>query len=123
MTLKDKVDQKTKAVSTPGPKRNPEIDSKINLYIEKHPERIKYLMKESKENLVRRTVLRDALKYHANTEQRAQENKAVVTFLKDNPDIAGEIEKRIANVPQERKEQVRLKFGRDAATKTALKMT
>jgi len=123
MSLKERVNQKSKAAQSPGPKRNPEIDAKIDLYIEKHPERINYLMKESKENLVRRAVLKDALKYHSNTQRRTQENEAVNKFLKENPAIAGEIEKRIANVPADRKEQVRLKFGREAATKTALKMS
>jgi len=123
MSLKERVNQKTKTAEAQGPKRNPEIDSKIDFYIKEHPDRIGYLMKESKENLVRRAVLRDALKYHANSQRRTQENEAVSKFLKENPTIAGDIEKRIANVPDDRKEQVRLKFGREAATKTALKMT
>ncbi len=123
MSLKERVSQKSKAVESKGPKRNPEIDAKIDYYIEKHPERIEYLMKESKENLVRRAVLRDALKYDASSQRRAQENEAVIKFLKENPAIAGDIENRIANVPDDRKEQVRLKFGRQAATKTALKIS
>jgi 3-methyladenine DNA glycosylase AlkC len=122
MSLTKRVSQKSEAVKSKGPKRNPEIDAKIDNYIKEHPERINYLKTETKDQLVRRAVLRDAIKYDANTTQKVKENEAINVFLKDNPEIAQTIEKKIANVADDQKQQARMNLGRREATKTALKM-
>ncbi|MDQ8195669.1 hypothetical protein QEH59_14640 [Coraliomargarita sp. SDUM461004] len=122
MSLSKRVSQKSEAVKSKGPKRNPEIDAKIDHYIKQHPERIAYLKTETKDQLIRRSVLRDAIKYDANTTQKVKENEAINAFLKENPEIAQSIENKIANVPDDKKQQARLNLGRKEATKTALKM-
>ncbi len=122
MSLTNRVSQKSEAAKSKGPKRNPEIDAKIDNYIKEHPERIAYLKTETKDQLVRRAVLRDALKYDANTTQKVKENEAINSFLKENPEIAQSIENKIAKVPEDQKQQARLNLGRREATRTALKM-
>jgi hypothetical protein len=122
MSLKENVEKKLAAKRSQGPKRNPEIDAMIDRYIKEHPDRIEYLKTETKDQLVRRAVLRDALKYDASQRQRLQENEAVGKFLKENPDIAQDIEKRISRVPDAQKEQARIRLGRREATKSALKI-
>lgn len=122
MSLKENVEKKLAAKKSPGPKRNPEIDAMIDRYLKEHPDRVDYLKTESKDQLIRRAVLRDALKYDSSQKQRLQENEAVGKFLKENPDIAEDIEKRISRVPDEQKEQARIRLGRKEATKSALKI-
>lgn len=121
-TLKERVNQKSKAVKSPGPKKNPEIDAMIDTYIKEHPERIAYLKTESKDQLLRRAILRDAIKYDKAKKQKVEMNEAVGKFLKENPGIAEDIERRISNVPDDQKQQARMRLGYQAATKAALKM-
>jgi len=121
-SLKKRVNQSKEAVKSPGPKKNPEIDAMIDRYINEHPQRVAYLKTETKDQLIRRSVLRDAIKYDDSMKRKVKVNEAVGKFLKDNPGIAEDIEKRISRVPDDQKQEARLRLGRQEATKTALKM-
>ena len=124
MSLKENVEKKLAEVrKSKGPKRNPEIDAIIDRYMKANPDRVAYLKTETKDQLVRRAVLREALKHDASQRLRIKESEAVGKFLKENPDIAQDIENRIARVPDDRKEQSRVRLGRQEATKSALKMS
>lgn len=122
-SLKKRVSQNKEAIKSPGPKKNPEIDAMIDRYIKEHPQRVAYLKTETKDQLVRRAILKDALKYDASMKQRVKVNEAVGNFLKDNPEIAQDIEKRISRVPDEQKQDARMRLGRQEATRTALKIS
>ena len=120
MSLKNNVNQKSEAIKSMGPKRNPEIDPLIDQYIKDNPQRIAFLKTESKEHLIRRVVVGDAIKNAEKTKRQTQESEAVGAFLKKNPDIAQDIEKRITRVPEQEKQMARIRLGRKAATNTAL---
>ena len=122
-SLKDRVNQKSQDANNNEPKRNPEIDAKIDRYMKDHPERVKYIQSVPRDHLERKAMLQDALKYHARLERQSIEESAVKKFLKENPDIAEAIEQKIAKVPDEQKQKARLNLGRREATKTALKIT
>ncbi len=122
MSLKNNVDQKSEAIKSNGPKRNPDIDPLVDKYIQENPSRIAYLKTESKEQLIRRVVVGDAIRNAEKAKRQVKENEAIGKFLKENPEISQDIEKRISNVPDDRKQQARIRLGRDAATKTALKI-
>ena len=120
MSLEKNVNQKSEAIKSMGPKRNPEIDPLIDQYIKDNPQRIAFLKTESKEHLIRRVVVGDAIKNAEKTKRQTQESEAVGAFLKKNPDIAQDIEKRITRVPEQEKQMARVRLGRKAATNTAL---
>ncbi len=122
-SLKERVNQKSQEASNNEPKRNPEIDAKIDRYMKDHPERVEYLKTVPREHLERKAMLQDAMKYHARLERQSVEESAVQKFLKENPEIAEKIEQKIVNVPDEQKQKARLNLGRREATKTALKIT
>lgn len=122
-SLKTRVSQKSQEASNQDPKRNPEIDAKIDRYMKDHPERVDYLKTVPREHLERKAMLQDALKYASRLERQSVEESAVQKFLKENPDIAEKIEQKIVNVPDEQKQKARLNLGRREATKTALKIT
>ncbi|MDQ8184246.1 hypothetical protein [Pelagicoccus sp. SDUM812002] len=120
MALETSVNQKSEAIKSKGPKRNPEIDPLIDQYIKENPQRIAFLKTESKEHLIRRVVVGDAIKHADKAKRLKEETAAIGSFLKKNPEIAEAIEQKIIRVPEQEKQVARIRLGRKAATNTAL---
>ena len=116
------MSQQPKAVQSTGPKRNPEIDKQIDAYIKANPDRIRYLKSESKDDLIRRVVVREVQQQAERQQRQLKESEAVKQFLQENPKIAETIEKRLQNVTADRREAARIQMGKREATRQALKI-
>lgn len=112
-TLKQAVaDKKAQEVTL---RKNPEIDAKLDRFIEENPKLLEYYRRLSKEDLIRKQML-GKMQRSDYANGRNQEIKA---WVEENPEVKTRIEERVRHVPEANRERAFI----NAAKSEALKQT
>ena len=82
-------------------RRNPEIDAKLDRFIQENPKLHEYYDALSKEELIRKLML-GKMQRSEYTNGRNEEIKA---WVQEHPEIKSKIEERIRNVPEANRER------------------
>ncbi len=82
-------------------RRNPEIDAKLDRFIQENPDLREYYDKLSKDELIRKLML-GKMQRNEYTNGRNEEIKA---WVAEHPEIKAKIEERIRNVPEQNRER------------------
>ena len=90
-----------KKAQEPTLRRNPEIDAKLDKFIQENPKLLEYYSALSKEDLVRKQML-GKMQRSEYTNGRNEEIKA---WVQEHPEIKSKIEERIRNVPEANRER------------------
>lgn len=99
-SLKQALDKKAQQ-QEPTLRRNPEIDAKLDRFIEANPDLREYYEKLSKDELIRKLMLGKM--------QRAEyangRNAEIKAWVEEHPEIKERVEARIRNVPPQNRER------------------
>ncbi len=90
-----------KKAQEPTLRRNPEIDAKLDKFIQENPKLLEYYSGLSKEELIRKQML-GKMQRSEYTNGRNEEIKA---WVEEHPEIKAKIEERIRNVPEANRER------------------
>lgn len=90
-----------KKAQEPTVRKNPEIDAKLDKFIQENPKRLEYYSALSKEDLIRKQML-GKMQRSEYTNGRNEEIKA---WVQEHPEIKSKIEERIRNVPEGNRER------------------
>jgi hypothetical protein len=90
-----------KKAQEPTLRRNPEIDAKLDRFIQENPDLREYYEKLSKDELIRKLML-GKMQRNEYTNGRNAEIKA---WVEEHPEIKERIEARIRNVPPQNRER------------------
>ena len=80
---------------------NPEIDAKLNRFIEENPDLHGYYNGLSKEQLIRKVMLGKMQK----GEYSQRRNQEIAEWVEQHPEIETKVEERIRNVPAENRQR------------------
>ncbi|MDR1282166.1 MAG: hypothetical protein LBK99_15300 [Opitutaceae bacterium] len=100
MSLKERLSRNTSAAPATKkaePRINPEIDARLNQFIEDNPKLLEYYQQQSREQLVRKLML---TKMNRN-EYASRRDLEVMDWLNEHPEIKTRVEARVKNVPAE----------------------
>lgn len=114
-TLKEKVAEKK--AQEPTLRRNPEIDAKLDKFIQENPKLFEYYSGLSKEELVRKQMLGKMQRSEC-TNGRNEEIKA---WVEEHPEIKAKIEERIRNVPEANRERAFINAAKTEAMNQAVR--
>ena len=101
------------AASENGPRelRNiPEIDAKIDAYIQEHPKDWAYLQTLPRDRLERRLILNDVQKI----ERQQRFKESILNELKRNPEMKQAYETLVKNLPEDRREEAMVQIAGQA---------
>jgi hypothetical protein len=90
-----------KKAQEPTLRRNPEIDAKLDRFIQENPDLREYYDRLSKEELIRKLMLGKMQR----TEYSNGRNAEIRAWVEEHPEIKERIEARIRNVPQQNRER------------------
>ena len=90
-----------KKAQEPTLRRNPEIDAKLDKFIQENPKLLEYYSALSKDDLIRKQML-GKMQRSEYTNGRNEEIKA---WVEEHPEIKSKIEERIRNVPEANRER------------------
>ena len=90
-----------KKAQEPTLRRNPEIDAKLDRFIQENPKLLEYYSALSKDDLIRKQML-GKMQRSEYTNGRNEEIKA---WVEEHPEIKSKIEERIRNVPEANRER------------------
>ena len=90
-----------KKAQEPTLRRNPEIDAKLDKFIQENPKLLEYYSALSKDELIRKQML-GKMQRSEYTNGRNEEIKA---WVEEHPEIKSKIEERIRNVPEANRER------------------
>ena len=90
-----------KKAQEPTLRRNPEIDAKLDKFIQENPKLLEYYQGLSKDELIRKQML-GKMQRSEYTNGRNEEIKA---WVEEHPEIKSKIEERIRNVPEANRER------------------
>ncbi|MEO6874909.1 MAG: hypothetical protein ABI222_08810 [Opitutaceae bacterium] len=93
-TLREKIAEKKAEERV---RINPEIDAKLDRFIQEKPDLHGYYNELSKEQLIRKLMLAKMTR----SEQRTNRNAEVLAWVEQRPEVKAAIEQRIRNVPAE----------------------
>jgi hypothetical protein len=99
-SLKQAVAEK-KAQEQPTLRKNPEIDAKLDRFIQENPKLLEYYSALSKDDLIRKQML-GKMQRSEYTNGRNEEIKA---WVEEHPEIKSKIAERIRNVPEANRER------------------
>ena len=100
MSLKQQIAEK-KAQQESTLRRNPEIDAKLDQFIQANPRLREYYNGLSKDELVRKLMLAKMQR----SEFSQRRNQEIAQWVEEHPEIKAKVEERIRNVPAERRER------------------
>jgi hypothetical protein len=80
---------------------NPEIDAKLNRFIQENPDLYGYYNGLSKEQLIRKAMLGKMQK----GEYSQRRNQEIADWVEQHPEIKTKVEERIRNVPVENRQR------------------
>lgn len=80
---------------------NPEIDAKLNRFIQENPDLHGYYNGLSKEQLIRKVMLGKMQK----GEYSQRRNQEIAEWVEQHPEIKSKVEERIRNVPAENRQR------------------
>jgi len=115
MALSKQVAEKKAQESTI--RRNPEIDAKLDRFIQENPKLLEYYEGLSKDELVRKLML-GKMQRNEYTNGRNQE---IVAWVEENPDIKARIEERIRNVPERNRQRAFINAAKTEAMNHAVR--
>jgi hypothetical protein len=118
MALSKQVAAK-KAQDTNGVRINPEIDAKLDRYIQENPKLHEYYEGLSKEQLIRKLMLGKMQR----AEVATRRNQELVGWVNENPEVKARIEERIKNVPVENRERAFVNAARTEAMSQGIRST
>jgi len=90
-----------KKAQEPTLRKNPEIDAKLDKFIQENPKLLEYYSALSKDELIRKQML-GKMQRSEYTNGRNEEIKA---WVQEHPEIKSKIEERIRNVPEANRER------------------
>ena len=90
-----------KKAQEPTLRRNPEIDAKLDKFIQENPKLLEYYKGLSKEDLIRKQMLGKMQR----SEYSNGRNQEIKTWVDEHPEIKLKIEERIRNVPEANRER------------------
>ena len=90
-----------KKAQEPTLRRNPEIDAKLDKFIQENPKLLEYYQALNKDELIRKLMLGKMQR----TEFTQSRNQEVVAWVNENPEIKAKVEERIRNVPAANRER------------------
>ena len=90
-----------KKAQEPTLRKNPEIDAKLDKFIQENPKLLEYYSALSKDDLIRKQML-GKMQRSEYTNGRNEEIKA---WVQEHPEIKSKIEERIRNVPEANRER------------------
>lgn len=96
-------------------RRNPEIDAKLDRFIQENPDLREYYNQFSKDELIRKLMLAKMQR----SEYTAGRNEELKAWVEEHPDVKAKIEERIRNVPAKNRESAFI----NAAKREALNQT
>ena len=116
-SLKQALDKK--AQQEPTLRRNPEIDAKLDRFIEANPDLREYYEKLSKDELIRKLMLGKM--------QRAEyangRNAEIKAWVEEHPEIKDRIEARIRKVPAQNRERAFINAAKSEAMNQTVRRT
>jgi hypothetical protein len=98
-SLKQAVADKKAQESTV--RKNPEIDAKLDKFIQENPKLHEYYQGLSKDDLIRKQMLGKMER----AEYRNGRNEEIKAWVEEHPEIKSKIEERIRNVPEANRER------------------
>ena len=104
-----------KKAQEPTLRRNPEIDAKLDRFIQENPKLLEYYQGLSKDELIRKQMLGKMQR----NEYANGRNEEIKAWVEEHPEIKSKIEERIRNVPAANRERAFL----NAAKTEALNQT
>ena len=93
------------------PRVNPEIDAKLNQFIQENPDLFGYYQQLPKEHLIRKLML--GKMQRSETTQRR--NHEIEEWVEQHPEIKSKVEERIRNVPEANRQRAFLNAARTEA--------
>lgn len=96
-------------------RKNPEIDARLDRFIQENPKLLEYYRGLSKEDLIRKQML-GKMQRSEYTEGRNQEIRA---WVAENPEIKTRIEERVRSVPDADRERAFINAAKSEAVKQA----
>jgi succinylglutamate desuccinylase len=108
-TLKQAVADKK--AQEPALRRNPEIDAKLDRFIEENPRLREYYQALSKDDLIRKLMLTKMQR----SEYTNGRNHEIRAWVDEHPEIKAKIEERIRNVPEANRERAFLNAAKTEA--------
>jgi hypothetical protein len=90
-----------KKAQEPTLRRNPEIDAKLDRFIQENPDLREYYEKLSKDELIRKLMLGKMQR----SEYTNGRNAEIKAWVEEHPEIKERIEARIRNVPPQNRER------------------
>lgn len=90
-----------KKAQEPTLRRNPEIDAKLDKFIQENPKLHDYYQGLSKDDLVRKQMLGKMQK----SEYSSKRNEELKSWVNEHPDVKTKVEERIKNVPVANRER------------------
>ena len=106
-----------KKAQEPTLRRNPEIDAKLDKFIQENPKLIEYYQGLSKDDLIRKQML-GKMQRSDYTNGRNEEIKA---WVEEHPEIKSKIEERIRNVPEASRERAFINAAKTEAMNQAVR--
>ena len=90
-----------KKAQEPTLRRNPEIDAKLDKFIQENPKLLKYYSALSKDELIRKQMLGKMQR----SEYTNGRNEEIRAWVEEHPEIKSKIAERIRNVPEANRER------------------
>jgi hypothetical protein len=101
------------------PRRNPEIDAKLDKFIQQSPDLFGYYNGQPKEELVRKLML--AKMQRSDFTQRR--NQEIAEWVEQHPEIKAKVEERIRNVPVENRQRAFINAAKTEAMNQGLRQS
>ena len=115
MPLKEQVAARKAQENTP--RTNPEIDAKIDRFMQENPKLVEYYQELPKEQLIRKLVLSKMQR----SEYTQQRNQEIMAWVEENPEIKAKIEARVKNVPEANRQRAFLTAAKTEALNHAVR--
>jgi hypothetical protein len=109
MPLKQQIAERKAQESTL--RRNPEIDAKLDRFIQANPKMFEYYQGLSKDELIRKQMLGKMQR----SEFSERRNQEIAQWVEEHPDIKAKVEERIKNVPAEKRERAYINAAKTVA--------
>jgi hypothetical protein len=90
-----------KKAQEPTLRRNPEIDAKLDKFIQENPKLLEYYSALSKDELIRKQMLGKMQR----SEYTNGRNEEIRAWVEEHPEIKSKIAERIRNVPEANRER------------------
>ena len=108
-----------KKAQEPSLRRNPEIDAKLDKFIQQSPDLLAYYNGLSKDELVRKVMLGKMQR----SEYTQRRNQEIAEWVEEHPEVKAKIEDRIRNVPAENRQRAFINAAKTEAMNQGLRQS